>query len=434
MPDVQFFDPQQEAEVKRKRLMAEMMMRQGQQPDKTEVVSGYAVPQSPIAGLAKAIQQGVGGYQEGQANRMQAEDTAKRQKFLVDAMTGLKTDPQAAATALMSNPSTSDMGMRLYLGQLEADAKRGQLADQRAYEDMKWQREMDFKREQEAAKGGRGGYVPDPVTGGIVFDPTVMSDQPRKLSATEQKEMFEAQEKFDAGQGALGALKMAKNIYSRGEIDPATGQVIPGAKPYTGVGADIMPALARTPLIGDFIADKERGAATTSASNLVTQQALESLKSTFGGNPTEGERTILLQLQALPTYTPEEQKVILSNAMSAAERRAKAEQAKLSRIETGNYFGQSQMPPVVPLGAPQQSPMGAFPPEQSGLNNGETMDQIPPMDMGLGNVNDYVPPLGGNQQIGKVPNSNVPMVGMIQDGYRFKGGNPADPNSWEPTQ
>lgn len=36
--------------------------------------------------------------------------------------------------------------------------------------------------------------------------------------------------------------------------------------------------------------------------------------------------------------------------------------------------------------------------------------------------------LGGSQQ------SNAPEPGAVEDGFRFKGGNPADPNSWEPVQ
>lgn len=32
------------------------------------------------------------------------------------------------------------------------------------------------------------------------------------------------------------------------------------------------------------------------------------------------------------------------------------------------------------------------------------------------------------------PTSKAPTAGMVEDGYRFKGGNPADPKSWEPVQ
>lgn len=432
MPDVSFFDPKQEAEVKRKRLMAQMMIQQGQQPDRTEVVSGVAVKQSPLAAMARAIQQGVGGYQAGSADRMEAADAEKRQKFLVEAMTGLKTDPQAAATMLMGNPSTADLGTKLYLGQLDADAKSGQLAEQYAREDSNWARDAAFKRELLAAKGGQGGYTSDPVTGEIVFDPTAVSDAPRKLSPTETKEMFEAQEKIDAGEGALGALTQAQNIYSRGQTDPATGKEIPGAAPYTGWGAEARSAMARTPLIGDFIADKERGAATTEASNLVTQQALDSLKTSFGGNPTEGERAILLKLQALPTYTPEEQKVILTNAIAAANRRKENEAQKLKSIETGNYFGQQQVP-VAPQAMGGVLPAGGNRPFNPDLGGG-----MIPADIGNGNINDPVPglpPVGDNAaQIRNTPVMQVPQVGTIMDNHRFKGGNPADPNSWEPLQ
>lgn len=39
----------------------------------------------------------------------------------------------------------------------------------------------------------------------------------------------------------------------------------------------------------------------------------------------------------------------------------------------------------------------------------------------------YGQPLGG----GQAPQSTGPQPGVVEDGYRFKGGNPADPSSWE---
>lgn len=52
----------------------------------------------------------------------------------------------------------------------------------------------------------------------------------------------------------------------------------------------------------------------------------------------------------------------------------------------------------------------------------------------------YAVPPGGQLQLdpsyaGAVPQNGpiaAPPVGQIEEGFRFKGGNPADPNSWEP--
>ena len=39
---------------------------------------------------------------------------------------------------------------------------------------------------------------------------------------------------------------------------------------------------------------------------------------------------------------------------------------------------------------------------------------------------------GSVRQIGGVASPSSPAIGTVEDGYRFKGGNPADPSSWEP--
>lgn len=157
----------------------------------------------------------------------------------------------------------------------------------------------------------------------------------RKLSATEQKELFDTMDLTSSGESAKGALLKARDILTN---SPA------GAEPYTGFAAETRAAAARLPLIGNVIADKDRGAATTEYKTLVTEQALNNLKAIFGGMPTEGERQILLQMQALPDYTPEEQQRIIDNAVAAADRRIQFNKQKSSAITTGQYSTMGSAP------------------------------------------------------------------------------------------
>lgn len=165
-----------------------------------------------------------------------------------------------------------------------------------------------------------GANYTDPVTGEVTEN--------RKLSSTEQKELFDTMDLTSSGQAAKSALERAQALMNS-----------PNA-PLTGGGAETLAAMERVPLIDklNFIT-KEQGAATTEFGNLIKEQALNSLKATFGGNPTEGERQILLSLQALPEYTKEEQKKIIDNAMKAADKRISFNQSKAKSIETGNYSG-----------------------------------------------------------------------------------------------
>lgn len=190
-----------------------------------------------------------------------------------------------------------------------------------------------------------GNMVPvtDPITGETTYEPV------RKLSATDQREIYEAADVIQSGEGARNALLRAKQIMTGG----ATGEE---AKPYSGVGASARAAVARVPVVGDIVAEPERGAATTEYSTLVTEQALGSLKAIFGGMPTEGERKILLQMQAIADYTPDEQGRIIDNALAAIDRRNSFNKTKIESIQKGDYSALGRTDANETVAAPTTTP------------------------------------------------------------------------------
>jgi hypothetical protein len=80
------------------------------------------------------------------------------------------------------------------------------------------------------------------------------------------------------------------------------------------------------------------GEATQELTNVVTNQALDNLRATFGGNPTEGERKILLQVQGAASQSPAVRKTIYENAMQAAEARTAFNQKIADDMRSGKYL------------------------------------------------------------------------------------------------
>lgn len=88
-----FTDYGAEAEdIARRRKMAEMMQMQALEPIKQETAGGYVVPISWTQGLAKALQAGVGGYQQGQLKDEARQLADRRNQALAQAISGM---PQA---------------------------------------------------------------------------------------------------------------------------------------------------------------------------------------------------------------------------------------------------------------------------------------------------------------------------------------------------
>lgn len=166
-------------------------------------------------------------------------------------------------------------------------------------------------------KGYMQGTTFVPVGG--VKSPTAR-DNP--MNSTIQKEIFEADEGMQAGQAVLQGLDRALELNNVA---------------YDGPFADQRSAASA--LFGD-----QGGIATQELKNVVTSQALESLKAVFGGMPTEGERKILLEIQGSVDQPKPVREAIYKRARVAAERRIAANQQKGNALRSGDYFDPSYTP------------------------------------------------------------------------------------------
>jgi len=139
------------------------------------------------------------------------------------------------------------------------------------------------------------------------------------LSAKEQSELFEAEDVVNASKTAILNLTKAK-------------QISPQA--YSGFGAGARRTIARNiPGVGD----SQGVTATTDLETLVLSNGLDQLKAIFGGNPTEGERKILIDIQGSLSMSDTERQAIYDRAIKAAARRLKTSQTKMENIRKGAY-------------------------------------------------------------------------------------------------
>lgn len=85
--------------------------------------------------------------------------------------------------------------------------------------------------------------------------------------------------------------------------------------------------------------------ATREMENLLGEQAISKLKASFGGNPTEGERKILLDLQGIGAKSVEERAAILRNAYQTLKESRARHQRRLDAINRGEYRSTGEQAP-----------------------------------------------------------------------------------------
>ena len=142
----------------------------------------------------------------------------------------------------------------------------------------------------------------------------------RKLEANERAVLFELQEQIDADRGVGNSLS---------RLDELSNDAYSGAfASFRGT------AVSRLPGGGS----NKRANATVLSENITIELALKQLKSTFGAAPTEGERKILMDLQASVDKSPVQKKQIIAAAMRAVAERIRYREKRQEAIRSGSYI------------------------------------------------------------------------------------------------
>lgn len=154
-----------------------------------------------------------------------------------------------------------------------------------------------------------------------------------QLGNIDDKAVLEADKAVEAGTNAVQSLTKALALNKTAHAGPLAGKA-----GYVGSLFGHQPSID-----------------TEVLSNTVTNQALENLRATFGGNPTEGERKILLDVQGAVTQAEPVRREIYQNALEAAQRRIAFNKQNAEQMRGGKYLlPEGQRNPQQPAAAPQQ--------------------------------------------------------------------------------
>jgi len=177
----------------------------------------------------------------------------------------------------------------------------------------------DYRNQQGAApiELSAGATLYDPTTNKPIYTaPAAPRAGGGMPSATLQKEIFETDEGVQAGENVIKSLDTALELNKRA---------------WDGPFADVRSA-------GGALFGNQEAVDTQTLQNIVTSNALESLKATFGAAPTEGERKILLEIQGSVNQPKAVREAIFKRARAAAERRLEFNRQKANGLRTGAYF------------------------------------------------------------------------------------------------
>jgi hypothetical protein len=171
--------------------------------------------------------------------------------------------------------------------------------------------------EQRKAAAASLGLTPEhPAYNSFVLTNKMPREDQAPLTATDKKAILEADEAVMTAKSAIDALSKAKELSPK-----ALG--FKGAGNVASLGA----------LLGN-----QASVDTVELDNTITSNALTQLKSIFGGNPTEGERKIMLEIQGSSSMPDNVRQRIYDRAIGMAQNRLKFNEQRASEMRGGQFY------------------------------------------------------------------------------------------------
>lgn len=185
-------------------------------------------------------------------------------------------------------------------------------------------------RRQAAAQAGLSEN--DPAYQGFILTGKLPRESEQSLTATDKKAILEADEMVMNTQNVFPLIDRALELNDQA---------------YSGPTAGIRGTVAGA--IG-----LEGGEATQELDNVVIGSALTQLKAIFGSAPTEGERSILLDMSGASSKPAPVRKTIFERAKQAAQRRLDFYSQRAKEMRGGSYYkpGTAEATPAAPSPAP----------------------------------------------------------------------------------
>ena len=245
----------------------------------------------------------------GQPPRVQVADASGNipQSANIDALMNRRNTIMRA----LSTQGISDNARQQLNTQLQDTTFQIERADRQSQQPgMKIQQEI----EQRMIQGQKSGLTGEALQAYALTGKLPKEDQ--ALTAGDRDAIRTADENIQASNNVIGALTQAKALSKQ-----AWG--FPGA----GVAAK-----------AGSLAGNETAIATTELDNMISGQALDSLRAVFGGNPTEGERKILLDIQGSSSQPDAVRQKIFDRAIAAAQKRLQFNQDRANELRGGTYY------------------------------------------------------------------------------------------------